>query len=331
MNLLASFPVFGSRSTKHFWLLRIVARITSGGMPRKAASKLPISTTGHSTRPGDFFEQAFVLDQLQPLRQRQVLGVGEDVGLAPVRVGHDLGRVQLRQIILEPLHLDRPRRVHAVAVGDVAGFDAVDLEFHDLRLLGLRPEGAEDRMQRPHPVERARAPAHRLRPRKRAHHLRNDLRDHLRRRPALALDDGEIEVALLVGLHLGFADRFQPGALEKSLHRRVGRADARAFLLLAPVRLLGRQPVHRQRNAPRRGERLGAVIGQARVHQLVGDELLQILHRPALHPRRDFLGEQFEQKVGHYLLFCVERADSAPGRSRCSGRRGPGSRIRARA
>ena len=38
----------------------------------------------------------------------------------------------------------------------VAGGDAVDRERHDLRLLGLRPEGRDDGMQRPHPGERAR-------------------------------------------------------------------------------------------------------------------------------------------------------------------------------
>ena len=47
--------------------------------------------------------------------------------------------------------------------------DAVDLERHDLGVLGLGAEGAEDRLQRPHPAQRARAgrsraPAHRLRP-----------------------------------------------------------------------------------------------------------------------------------------------------------------------
>ena len=34
MNLLVSLPVLGSRTTKHFWLLRMVARITSSGIAR---------------------------------------------------------------------------------------------------------------------------------------------------------------------------------------------------------------------------------------------------------------------------------------------------------
>ena len=62
-------------------------------------------------------------------------------------------------------------------------------------------------------------------------------------------------------------------------------------------------PCDRERQPPRRRERLGAVIDQAGRDQLVGDELLQILRRPRLHPRGDFLGEEFEQKIGHQVSF----------------------------
>ena len=51
MNLLVSLPVLGSLTTKHFWLLRMVARITSPGIDKNSLSNDPISTTGHSTRP----------------------------------------------------------------------------------------------------------------------------------------------------------------------------------------------------------------------------------------------------------------------------------------
>ena len=44
-------------------------------------------------------------------------------------------------------------------MGDVARRDAVDLEAHDLRLLGLGPEGADDGMERPHPAQASRARA----------------------------------------------------------------------------------------------------------------------------------------------------------------------------
>ena len=171
--------------------------------------------------------------------------------------------------------------------------------------LGLRPEDAEDRMQRPHPGEarpaspKRCAPAHRLRPREGADDRRHDLGDHLLRRPARLLDDGDVEVALLVGLDLRLGDRGEPRRLEEALDRLLRRADARPLPLLAPVRRARRQAVHGQRQPPRRGEGLGALIDQPGLDQRVGDELPQVLRRLPLHAGGDFLGEQFEQKVGH--------------------------------
>ncbi len=122
---------------------------------------------------GDFGEQAVVLDQLEALREGEVLGVGCDHLGAARRIEHHLGGLELGDVVVETAHLDRRRRHEAMAAGFVAGFDAVDIERNDLRLLGLRPEGGDDRMQRPHPRQPPRTPAHRLRPRKRAHHLGN--------------------------------------------------------------------------------------------------------------------------------------------------------------
>ena len=54
-------------------------------------------------------------------------------------------------------------------------------------------------------------------------------------------------------------------------------------------------------SASRRGvdEGLGALVDEPGLDQPVGDELAQILGRARLHARGDFLGEEFEQKVGH--------------------------------
>ena len=158
----------------------------------------------------DFVEQALVLDQFEALRESELLGFGEDDALAPLGVEHDLGLVELGLIIVEPAHRERLRRQEAVAARLVAGGDAVDRERHDVRLLGLRPERGDDGMQRPHPGERARlarrlAPAHRFRPRKALDHLGQDFADHVDRGAARLLDHRDIEVALLVRLHLGFA------------------------------------------------------------------------------------------------------------------------------
>ena len=49
----------------------------------------------------------------------------------------------------------------------------------------------------------------------------------------------------------------------------------------------------------RRGEGGGAGIGQPGLDQPVGDELFQVGAGAGLHPRRDFLGEEFNQKIRH--------------------------------
>ena len=131
-------------------------------------------------------------------------------------------------------------------------------------------------------------------------HIGQHLADHVERGTARLLDHRDIEVALLVGLHFGLGDRFQPGGFQKSGDRLLRRADARAFFLLAQIGLAHRHAVHGERQPPRRHERLGAFIDEPGRDQPVGDELPQILRRPRLHARRDFLGEQFEQEIGHY-------------------------------
>ena len=148
-------------------------------------------------QPRDLLQQPLILDQLEPGREGEVPGVGQDDLLAAVGVEHDLGPLQARDVIVEALDRDRPRRMEAVAIGDVAGLDAVDLEGHHLGVLGLGAEGAEDRMQRADPAQRAGlgrglAPAHRLRPGEGPDHRRHDLGDRRDRLLAGLLDHGDV-------------------------------------------------------------------------------------------------------------------------------------------
>src|SRR5262249_21886342 len=159
-------------------------------------------------------------------------------------------------------------------------------------------------MQWPHPSERTRllrllAPTHRFRPGKCLHHFRDDLGDHLDRGPARLLDQRQVKVALLVGHDLGFADRFQPGGTQEALNGAFGRAYARPFLFLPHVGLAHRHALDREREAARGDESLGAFIKEPGADEGVGDALAQILGRTRLHARRNFLGEQFEQKIRH--------------------------------
>ena len=57
-------------------------------------------------QPRDFLEQAFVLDQRQPLGEGEILGVGEDDRLAPVGVEHDLRFLQRVDVIVVAAHMD---------------------------------------------------------------------------------------------------------------------------------------------------------------------------------------------------------------------------------
>ena len=84
------------------------------GMARKSCSNSPISTTGHSTSPDTSSSKPFVLDQVEPVGEGEIAGVGKDDLLAPVGIEHDLGRFQLGHIVVEAAH------------GDFAGRDGSD-------------------------------------------------------------------------------------------------------------------------------------------------------------------------------------------------------------
>ena len=233
--------------------------------------KLFVERAHQHDRPFDetrnFGQQPLVLDQFESLREGKLLGFGEDDVAPPLGIEHDLGLAELVHVVGEPPHRERLRREEAMSARLVAGGDAVDVERHDVRVLGLRSEGGDDGMQRPHPGERAgllrlRAPAHRFRPREMLDNVGQNFADDVERRTARLLDHRDVKVALLVGLHLGVADRLETRRLEESGDGVVGRADARALLLLAHVGLARRHAVHRERQPPRRHERLGAVVSR---------------------------------------------------------------------
>ena len=194
---------------------------------------------------------------------------------------------------------------------------------HDLAV-----EQADDRMQRPHPGRPPRGPS-----------ASTWARETWRRRPApprrrspwrparlLALDD--VEVALLVVLDDGrVLDRLEARRLDEPGDGLLGRIDARALALLAQVGRLGRHALHHQRQPPRRRVGPGLARREPLRLQAVGHQPAQILRRPRLHPRRDFLGEQFEQQLSHGRDFPTVVTQTSPRRG---GETSPsrGSRLR---
>ena len=145
-----------------------------------------------------------------------------------------------------------------------------------------------------------RAPAHRFRPGKGFDDAGQNLGQHLDGGPSLALDHGDIELALLaVALDLGLIERGEACAFQEPCNRGLRCADARPLALLARIGLRSRQARDMQRKPARRRKARGALIKQALGDERIGHELAQILRRLRLHARGDFFGEQFEEKVGH--------------------------------
>ncbi len=66
---------------------------------------------------GDLLEQAFVLDEREPLGEGEVFGVGEDDRLPPLGVEHDLGLLKRVDVIVVTAHMDRRRGHEAMTPG----------------------------------------------------------------------------------------------------------------------------------------------------------------------------------------------------------------------
>ena len=160
-------------------------------------------------KPCDFLEQTIIFHKLQPLRESEVARIIGDDFLAAIRRKHNLGLFERRHIIIKPPDMDRCGCEKAMAIGEIARMQPVDVEMDDFRRLRLRAERAEDRMQRTHPAQRTRfcrslAPAHRFRPWEGADDTRHNVGNYRRRLPPLALDNGYIEIALFrIGLDRG--------------------------------------------------------------------------------------------------------------------------------
>ncbi len=253
----------------------------------------------------NLLEQALVFDELEPLREGEAPGVGENDRLAAVGVEHDPGLLQRLGIGVVVARHDRLGRHEAMAPGHVAGGEPVDVERDDLGDVVRRRERAEDPAQGTHPAQgvglrRPGAPAHRFRPGEDANDGGNDLGERLFCRAAGLLDCRDIELALLrVLLDRSVLDPREARALEEALDRRLRRADAGSLALLARGRLGGGQSDHMQGEAPRRDESLRALVDEIALDEGVGHEALQVVGRLPLHAGGDFFAEEFEEKIGH--------------------------------
>ena len=251
-------------------------------------------------QPRDLAQQALVLHQLQPLGEGQVGGLVADVPGPFGMVEQHMRLLQLRHVIVEACNGKGLRRHEAVASRGIRGGDAVHLQ-RDHPRAGLVGEQAQDGVQRTHPAQRARPPAHGLGPGKLADGPLKHLGHDLVGRAAGALDHREPDLALPV---LALLELFlaQPGGAQEARQRLLGRIHPRAPALFAHGGAFARQALDRKRQPARGGEGPGGGIGQPGLHQPVGDQPPEILAGAGLHAGGDFLGIQFDQKIGHHSV-----------------------------
>jgi hypothetical protein len=141
-------------------------------------------------------------------------------------------------------------------------------------------------------------PAHGFLPRQLADELGQKVRQDVRRRSPLALDGHEPELALAGGAFLALIQR-HPVGVEESFDGFLRRVGARAALLFRHVGLGVGQTVHHKGEPARRRENMNLLMREAGCRQRLVRKLLQIFHGAPLHAGGDFLGKQFEQKLGH--------------------------------
>ncbi len=241
----------------------------------------------------DFVGQTVIFDEFEVLRVRELLGVMQDLRLAVGRGQDHVGALQLLDVVFEAAGFKFVVAEEAVAAASVARADGADFERHDFAV-----EGCEDRMQRAHPGEVARAPTLRLRPRERFDDVRDQLGEDGGRGSALAFGHREIEVAfrVLLDLKLIFA---QARRAQEALDRGVGRVDLGAFAFFRDVGLLRGEAFDHEREPARRRERARAFVQEAAVGEAADDQAFEIARGLRLHARGDFFGEDFEEELGH--------------------------------
>ncbi|MNI25118.1 hypothetical protein D3C73_787570 [compost metagenome] len=238
-------------------------------------------------------QQAVVIDQGQPLGRAHGAGALEDAQLAVGGVQQDEVALQLGAVVGEVLDRERLARAHeAVALGHVARWDSIHLE-RDHRPVIQR----QNALDRPHPAQGSRAPAHRLGPGEVADDVVDALGHDLGGRAALAADFGEPDAVALDQLVLR-----QAGLAQEAFQRLRGGRGFRALQLFIAVGRGGGQAVDDQRQAARPGIGGQRVPGQARGLQAVGGHALQVARGAGLHAGGDFFGEDFEEKLGHQAV-----------------------------
>ncbi len=216
---------------------------------------------------------------------------------------------QFLDVIMCPADGDRAGMVESMPERRRAAGDALDIDRHD-RLA----EQGNDRMQWPHPAQARgarglRAPTHRLGPLKIADDGGDRLGQHIGGGPPRSVDHREPNAVAVLQLVLA-----PPRLAQESVERLLRRRGFRPFQFFAHRLGRGGQAAGDQREAARCRVSRDPVMAQPRQSQRFGHHPREIIARLGLHPRRDFLGQEFKEKVSTHAAYplCVIHAAQAP-------------------
>ena len=239
-------------------------------------------------QPRHFFKQPFIRHQLKPRLLAERLGLFGNQRLAVGAREHDMPRPFKLALIVRPArHHIWPAPMHTVAFSLVTARKPINLERNNRAI-----KHADNPLQRPHPTQITRAPAHGFWPMEFPHNLRHGLGDNIRRRLPLFFNDCDVEIALFrVSADFRFVNRSQSSPAHKALNSLFRRADFRAFAFIPHIRRFGRQSVNNHSEPAWPRNRAHLVKAQPRRLQRIAERFAQIGLGLCLHPCRNFFGK----------------------------------------
>ena len=239
-------------------------------------------------------EQAFILDQGEAGGGGGGAGALGNEAAALGGIGDDVAGLELFKVIVGAADGDDAGVMEAVADGGGAGAHAGDLNGHD-----LLAEQGDDALQGSDPAQAfgrggGVAPAHRLGPGKGADDCGDGFGQDGDGGAAGLVEDGEVHAVALDELVRGEA------GLAQEAFQGLGRCGgAGAFGFLPHGRGFGGEAPGDEREAAGGGAGFHGLRGEAGGGELLGEQAGEIGRRPGLHAGGDFLGEEFEEEVGH--------------------------------
>src|SRR6185369_3267014 len=176
---------------------------------------------------------------------------------------------------------------------------------------GLITKDRQHVVKRPNPTKIAIPPSHGLGPWEIEYERRNSRLKHFDRAAAWLVDHRKVGRAAL------YLSDFQFSAADgvlfaEAVYRGIRRALRWAFFLHPDSLSLLRHVAHGQCQAPRRRQYSDFSSLKTGVRHGLGKQSRQIVARLCLHPRRDFFGQDFEEKVSHAGAPTTRRTPLSP-------------------